>query len=89
MNRTDKNAQLCWDCEECELDEFYSISKSLGFNKIIYLTDFEGEIFDIWATSSGNLLNSIMLFSNMQFFVRIQNIENAILYGFDDNFLNN
>jgi hypothetical protein len=89
MNNKNKKASIFWDDEIFDLEDFFMYAKSLGYNNIIYLTNIEGDMFEIWATSTNELFALIKKFSSMQFFVRIQSIENAILYGFDDYFLNN
>ena len=84
-----KQEPIIWDKENGELDDFFEISRMIGLTHIIYVIDADGELNSVWATSTEDLIECLYTFSNKCYFGRVQNIENAIQYGFFDDVINN
>lgn len=82
--KTHKQEPIIWTAEVGELHEFLIVSKTLGLELIIYVQDSAGENKSIWATSKDDLMECLFTFSDKCYFGRIQNIDDAIHYGFYD-----
>lgn len=82
-----KNSKpIFWEKDKEELLDFYNVAKVLKLNHIIYLIDASGELNSVWATSEKDIVECFYTFSNKCYFGRVQNVDDAIEYGFFDEF---
>ena len=81
-----KQEPIIWDKEKSELLDFYHIARGLELNYIIYVIDALGELNSVWATSEEDIIECFTDFSDKCLFGRIQKVDDAIEYGFFDEF---
>ena len=81
-----KHEPIIWDKDKGELMDFYQIAGGLELNYIIYVIDALGELNSVWATSEEDIIECFTDFSDKCLFGRIQKVDDAIEYGFFDEF---
>ncbi len=77
---------LIWEKEKSPLIDFYQVAKGLNLNYIIYVIDGLGELNSVWATAEEDILDCFYTFSDKCYFGRLQKVDDAIEYGFFDEF---
>jgi len=81
-----KHEPIIWKKENGALIDFYQVAKGLELNHIIYVIDALGELNSIWATAKVDIIECLYTFSDKCYFGRIQKVDDAIEYGFFDEF---
>lgn len=81
-----KHEPLIWDKEKGSLIDFYQVANGLELNYIIYVIDALGELNSVWATSEEDIVDCFITFSDKCYFGRVQKVDDAIEYGFFDEF---
>lgn len=77
---------IIWEKGKGPLIDFYQVANGLELNYIIYVIDTLGEINSVWATAEEDIIDCFTAFSDKCLFGRIQKVEDAIEYGFFDEF---
>lgn len=88
LTKRNKKEYIIWTNEDNQLIQFYEVAKLLELNHIIYVIDAMGELKSVWATNENDIVDCIYEFSNNFLFGRIHKIEDAIKYGFFDEYKN-
>ena len=88
-NNEEKHEPIIWLDTECSMHEFFQIARAKNLTHILYVVDNDVEINYVLATSIEDLIECFYEFSNRQYFSIVQRIENALMYGFHDVFINN
>jgi len=86
VNNIDKHEPIIWSKENGGLIDFYQVAKGLELNYIIYVIDASGELNSIWATAEEDIIDCFSTFSDKCYFGRTQKVDDAIEYGFFDEF---
>lgn len=81
-----KSEPIIWEKDKDELVDFYNVAKVLNLNYIIYVIDVSGELNSVWATSEEDIIDCFSTFSDKCYFGRTQKVDDAIKYGFFDEF---
>jgi hypothetical protein len=80
---------IIWEKGKGSLIDFYQVANGLELNYIIYVIDGLGELNSVWATAEEDIIDCFTAFSDKCLFGRIQKVEDAIEYGFFDEFKTN
>lgn len=75
---------IIWTVTNGPIEDFFQVAKGLNLTHIIYVQDSEGGNKSVWATHTKDLTDCLYTFSDAFFFGRIQSIDRACKYGFDD-----
>jgi hypothetical protein len=77
---------IIWEKGKGSLIDFYQVARGLDLNYIIYVIDALGELNSVWATAEEEIIDCFTAFSDKFLFGIIQKVEDAIEYGFLDEF---
>ena len=79
-----KHETIIWNNACNPIEDLFQVAKGLNLTHIIYVQDSEGGNKSVWATNTDYLIDCLYTFSEKFYFGRIQSIEMACRYGFDD-----
>ena len=79
---------IIWEEGNGSLIDFYQVANGLELNYIIYVIDASGELNSVWATAEQKIIDCFTAFSDKFLFGIVQRVEDAIEYGFLDEFKN-
>ena len=80
----EKHEPIIYNKEVGPIEDFFQVAKGLDLTHIIYVQDSAGGNKSVWATNNDDLIDCLYTFSEKFYFGRIQSIERACEYGFDD-----
>jgi hypothetical protein len=81
-----RHEPIIWEKGKGSLNDFYQVAKGLELNYIIYVIDGLGELDSIWATSEADIIDCFYTFSYVGYYGSVHEVDDAIFYGFFDEF---
>lgn len=81
-NKMQKHEPIIWTPESCPFENFLQATKGVRLEYIIYVQDCSGCPKSVWACTKEDFVKCMFTISELNYFGRLQSINDAIQFGF-------